>query len=170
MARALATLAGKASEITARSSPAMARQDVPELFQKLHARGAVSAQCLEFVILTAARSGEILHSIRDGQMHGMHWDEVDLGDATRTVSASRMKTGIEHRKPLSARAVKILREVEPLAKDGFVFASPTKRTVAVLSSRRSPFAALPGQTIHGPLLPQQFQRLGRRRQLALGRS
>ena len=54
---------------------------------------------LEFVILTAARSGEA---------RLMTWDEVDLKQRVWTVPASRMKAKVVHRVPLSDRAVAIL--------------------------------------------------------------
>ena len=54
---------------------------------------------LEFAILTACRSGEVL---------GARWEEIDLDKAVWTIPASRMKAGKEHRVPLSARAVAIL--------------------------------------------------------------
>jgi integrase len=70
--------------------------------------GAVptAALALEFTILTAARSGEVL---------GARWDEFDLERAVWTVPARRMKAGREHRVPLSGRAlaiVKALRQAE----------------------------------------------------------
>lgn len=81
----------------------------------------------------------------------MRWDEVDLDEAIWTVPANRMKTGIEHRKPLTDRAVEILHEVEPLAKDGFVFPSPTKRhslSSAALEELMRRVQAKP-YTVHG---------------------
>ena len=59
----------------------------------------VSRALLEFVILTAARSGEARH---------MEWAEVDLRTATWIVPASRMKARVAHRVPLSSRAMEIL--------------------------------------------------------------
>ena len=60
--------------------------------QKLRACDEVRARALEFLVLTAARAGEVL---------GMHWQEVDLAAKAWTVPASRMKCGREHRVPLS---------------------------------------------------------------------
>jgi integrase len=59
----------------------------------------VAALALEFTILTASRSGEVI---------GAKWGEVDLDKALWTVPAERMKAGKEHRVPLSSRAVAIL--------------------------------------------------------------
>ena len=80
----------------------------------LRKREAVAALALEFTILTAARSSEVL---------GGQWNEVDLGKAIWTIPASRMKAGKEHRVPLSQRAVEILEAVRAL---GSSFMFPAK--------------------------------------------
>jgi len=78
---------------------------VPGLLRDLHGRKAVAALALEFVILTAARTGEVI---------GATWAEVDLAKAIWTIPADRMKAGREHRVPLSARALEILHDVKKL--------------------------------------------------------
>ncbi len=88
---------------------------VPDFVARLREREAVAAIALEFLILTAARSGEII---------GMTWDEVRLQEKLWTVPAARMKAGRPHEVPLSDRAVEILRRVAGLsaqAPDEFVF-------------------------------------------------
>lgn len=55
--------------------------------------------CLEFIVLTAARSGEV---------RGARWDEIDFENAMWTVPGERMKAGKEHRVPLSTRALAVL--------------------------------------------------------------
>jgi integrase len=92
---------------------AMPYEDVAAFMAKLRGREAVSALALELCILTAARSGEIL---------GLRWSEIDLGKKIWTVPADRMKAGREHRVPLSARAVAILRQLEKLKSGNFIFA------------------------------------------------
>ena len=86
---------------------AMPYDAVPAFMAKLREREAMAALALEFVILTATRTSEVL---------GATWAEVDLDKAIWTVPASRMKAGKEHRIPLSARAVEILEAVKPLDK------------------------------------------------------
>jgi integrase len=54
---------------------------------------------LEFLILTAARTGEVT---------GATWSEMDLQNRIWTIPAERMKAGREHRVPLSARAMELL--------------------------------------------------------------
>jgi len=84
---------------------AMPYDAIPAFLGALRAREAVAALALEFVILTAARTGEVIAA---------EWDEVDLAKALWTVPAERMKAGKEHRVPLSPRAVEILEETKQL--------------------------------------------------------
>ncbi|MDV7201479.1 tyrosine-type recombinase/integrase [Roseovarius sp. 10] len=67
---------------------------------------------LEFLILTAARSGEV---------RGATWEEMDIANKTWTIPANRMKAKTEHVVPLSDRAAAILTEAKKLSKDGLVF-------------------------------------------------
>ena len=73
--------------------------DVPDFMAKLRADDALAARALEFVILTAARSGEVL---------GARWSEVDWERKVWTVPRERMKAGAGHEVPLSAAAVELL--------------------------------------------------------------
>jgi integrase len=74
--------------------------DVPTLMAGLRQEDRPSAHALEFLIVTAARTGEVLRAT---------WDEFDLAAKVWIVPASYMKNGREHRVPLSDRAVAILR-------------------------------------------------------------
>ncbi len=75
--------------------------------------GLSTKLALEFLILTAARSGEVREA---------RWEEIDLNAALWEIPASRMKAKRSHRVPLSPRAVAILREAEVLSdREGFVF-------------------------------------------------
>ena len=82
---------------------ALAYSELPAFMAALRAREAVAARALEFAILTAARTGEVI---------GATWAEIDLAGAVWTVPASRMKAGKEHSVPLSPRAVAILEAVQ----------------------------------------------------------
>jgi integrase len=84
---------------------AMPYDAVPAFVERLQEREAVAALALEFVILTAARTGEVIAA---------EWNEVDLAKALWTVPAERMKAGKEHRVPLSPRAVEILERTKQL--------------------------------------------------------
>jgi integrase len=78
----------------------------------LRTREAVAARALEFTILTAARTGEIL---------GARWDEIDFQTKVWVVPASRMKSGREHRVPLSRPAISVLKEMQARHQDDLVF-------------------------------------------------
>jgi integrase len=77
--------------------------ELPGFLANLRAREAIAARALEFLILAAARTGEVI---------GARWSEIDLLDKTWTVPAGRMKARREHRVPLSPRALAILQEME----------------------------------------------------------
>lgn len=103
----------KRQKLTRGHHAAMAFDDVPEFIVRLRNREAMAALALEFAILTAARSGEVL---------GAHWAEFDLDGKVWTIPAARMKAGREHRVPLSSRALAII-EANAEGKTGeFVFA------------------------------------------------
>jgi integrase len=91
---------------------AMPFEDVPAFVQELRALQSVSALALEFLILTAARSGEV---------RGATWDEVDEQSALWTVPAARMKGHREHRVPLPDRCLEILAELRQARRGAFIF-------------------------------------------------
>nr|QQZ48873.1 tyrosine-type recombinase/integrase [Phenylobacterium glaciei] len=80
----------KRQKLTRGHHAAMPYGEVSDLVASLRQRDAVAAQALEFLILTAARSGEVL---------GATWAEIDLKAKIWTVPAERMKAGREHRVP-----------------------------------------------------------------------
>jgi integrase len=79
---------------------AMPYRDIPEFMARLRARANIDAKALEFCILTAARSAEVL---------GACWSEIDIASATWTIPGHRMKAGKEHRVPLSSAALELVR-------------------------------------------------------------
>jgi integrase len=86
--------------------------DVPEFISKLRETETIAALALEFIILTAARSGEAI---------GARWAEIDLAAKTWTIPAARMKAAVEHRVPLSPRAVAIIESLSQYRSGDFVF-------------------------------------------------
>lgn len=77
---------------------------------------------LEFLVLTAGRSGEVREA---------RWDEIDLESSTWTVPARRMKAGRQHRVPLSARALELLDEARGIQDgSGLVFPSINGRALS----------------------------------------
>jgi integrase len=94
------------SRLTRGHHKAMPYDAIPDFLSHLRRRQALAALALEFTILTAARTSEVL---------GATWAEVDLDKAIWTIPAARMKVGKVHRVPLSHRALEILETVQPLS-------------------------------------------------------
>lgn len=91
----------------------------------LHFEESISALALEFTILTAARTGEVI---------GSRWAEFDLLEKIWVVPRERMKAGREHRVPLSDRAMAILKEVKPNQISGDIFVFQGNRLGSPLSN------------------------------------
>jgi integrase len=92
----------KRPKLTRGHHAAMEYGALPEFIKGLRERQSVAAMALEFAILTASRSGEVLNA---------RWSEIDLKKRLWVVPAVRMKAGRDHRVPLSNRAVEILQEL-----------------------------------------------------------
>lgn len=92
-------LAPKGKLRPAAPHPALDWREAPAFMTALRDEAGMSALALEFLILTAARSGEV---------RGARWDEIDLTTGIWTVPAERMKAGRAHRVPLSRPALMIL--------------------------------------------------------------
>ena len=87
--------------------------ELPAFLTSLREQEGIAARALEFLILTAARTGEVI---------GACWNEVDLLDKTWTVPAARMKAHREHRVPLAPRALAILDDMQAAQHgDAFIF-------------------------------------------------
>ena len=119
---------------------AMPYADVPAFIAKLREADSIGALALEFLILTAARSGEVL---------GARWSEIDLAAKVWTVPAERMKAAREHRVPLVCRALAILEKLSEARTGELVFEGQrTGRPVSPVAVRR----CLPAEdsvTVHG---------------------
>ena len=116
--------------------PAVPHQQVSAVLAKIHASTAPTALklMLEFLVLTAVRSGEA---------RGARWSEFDSDTATWTVPAERMKSRTQHRVPLSSRALSVLRLARQLCGTGeLVFPAsngarfPQRRPVVAASPSR----------------------------------
>lgn len=102
---------------------ALPYQEIAAFIAEVQKRGGIAARALEFTILTAARTGEVIGAKRS---------EFDLVAKIWTIPAKRMKAGREHRVPLSTRAIALLKAVGIHADDGLVpsaivFADPPNR-------------------------------------------
>jgi integrase len=80
---------------------------VGSFLQSLRSQEGLAARCLEFTILTAARTGEVIGAKRE---------EFDLDTRLWIIPKERMKAGVEHRVPLSPRVVELVRSQD--AKEG----------------------------------------------------
>jgi integrase len=132
----------KASKLSRGHHAAMSYGDVPSFMGRLREREALAALALEFGILTAARSGEVL---------GATWAEMDLKAKVWIVPGKRMKAGREHRVALSARAVAILQHVELFKTGELVF--PGQKEGRPLSTLAMEMLLrrmnIEGATVHG---------------------
>jgi integrase len=108
----LDNLLPKASLLSRGHHAAMPYSDVPSFLARLREREAVAARALEFAILTAGRSGEVLCA---------QWTEIDLDAKVWTLPPERMKAAREHRVPLSERAVAILKRMNEGRTSAYVF-------------------------------------------------
>ncbi|MTD99924.1 DUF4102 domain-containing protein [Paracoccus sp. YIM 132242] len=94
------------------NQPALALADAPAWFADLRKREGMGSRALEFLALTAARSGEV---------RGATWDEIDLKAGLWVIPAARMKMEREHRVPLPAAAVKLLEALPRFEGNPLVF-------------------------------------------------
>ncbi len=102
------------------NQPALPWRDVPALMREIQEADAlaVTRLALEFVALTATRSGEV---------RGMTWDEISLPDRRWTIPANRMKARRDHRVPLASRAVEIIEAMARRRREGVKLVFPAPR-------------------------------------------
>jgi integrase len=120
----------------------MPYSEVPAFIASLREREAMASLALEFLILTSARSGEVL---------GARWPEIDFEAKVWTIPASRMKATREHRVPLSGRAAAILTRLDKAKTGEFVFfgqrpGTPLSTMALEMVLRRM---KAEGTTVHG---------------------
>ncbi len=102
----MAVILGKRSKANSvKHHAALPYTEVAGFMAELDKRAGLAPMAMQFIILTAARSGEVL---------GATWREIDLAGKAWTVPGARMKAGREHRVPLSEAALAILAKVAPL--------------------------------------------------------
>src|SRR5262245_36483069 len=99
--------------------------ELPGFLVSLREQEGIAARALEFAICTTARTGEVI---------GARWGEIDLLDKTWTLPATRMKAGKEHRVPLSARALAILKEMQAHRRTDNAFVFPGAKLGRPLSN------------------------------------
>jgi integrase len=99
--------------------------DMGDFVAGLREQEGIAARALEFLILTATRTGEVI---------GARWDEFGLDEKLWTVPGVRMKAGKEHRVPLSARALAIIDEMKAARVNDHEFVFPGGRPGKPLSN------------------------------------
>jgi integrase len=92
--------------------PALPYRELAAFMAELRREEGIGAAALEFCILTAARTGEII---------GARWDEIDTAERLWIVPAARIKAGREHRVPLSDEALAIVAKMASIRHGQFVF-------------------------------------------------
>ena len=130
--------------------PALPYAEIPAVMARLRECDDTSARALEFIVLTASRSGEAL---------GARFAEIDLEARLWTVPPSRMKGGREHRVPLSPRAVAIVREMSEIRLNEFSLHEI--RPTAVRHGTVDGASPLAPRCNHA-WVSKQLQRLGKR--------
>ena len=114
----LAHLLPKRQKLSRGHQAALPYKEIPALLSELKGKPSNSALALEFTILTAARTNEIL---------GAQKSEFDLEAKVWTIPAERMKMAKTHRVPLTDRCLEILRFLYPSEEDGFIFTGPSEK-------------------------------------------
>ena len=136
--------------------PALDWREAGAFMRRLRQSNSIPAKALEFLILTAARSGEV---------RGARWREIDLDHAVWTIPATRIKSGREHRTPLGESALAVLREMAQFGSrpDALVFPSARSGAAAigdVTLTKAVRDAGEHGATVHG--FRSRVPRLGAR--------
>jgi integrase len=120
---------------------ALPYSEIGRLITDLRNAEGVAARALEFTILTASRTNEVL---------GACWDEINFAERLWTVPASRMKSHRPHEVPLSEAALSILTEMAKTRHSNFIF--PGRRMGRPLSGMSMAMRLRelrPGVTVHG---------------------
>jgi integrase len=121
---------------------ALPYREIGTFFADLRQQDGIAARGLEFAILTAARTGEVI---------GARWDEINLAEQLWTIPGNRMKSGREHRVPLAEPAVAILRQMAAIRMGDYVFpgqraGQPLSQMALLMTLRRMGRGDL---TVHG---------------------
>ena len=112
-------LSSASQQLPVKHHAALAYRDLPAFVRKLRAQAGMAAKALEFSILTAARTGEVV---------GAKWSEIDLDNKLWTIPAERMKGHRQHRVPLSRSAATLVRDLQiQKGANDHVFGAPANK-------------------------------------------
>jgi len=103
-------------------------ESMPNFMVDLRQREAVVAGLLEFIILTAARSGEARFAT---------WDEIDFQKRTWNISAKRMKMSKDHTVPLCESTYNLLKNLEMNKSRDYIFEHPTRKKAFSINATRA---------------------------------
>ena len=123
-----------------RHRPALPFAELPSFIADLQKREGMSARSLEFLILTVARTSEVI---------GARWCELDVAKKIWTVPGARMKSGRDHRVPLSEPSLAILKTLHTGEPDEFVFLSRDAKPLSNMAMLELLRDMRPGPTVHG---------------------
>jgi integrase len=132
-----AVLPGRSSITKVEHHAAMPYPEVPSFVAALAKRKGIDARALEFLILCAARSGEVT---------GARWSEIDLNKKVWTIPAQRMKGRKDHTVPLAPRAIEILRT---LPREGELVFVGTRKGCAIDNKTLGQSIKAEGYVVHG---------------------
>src|SRR5262249_15745091 len=118
-------LPGRAKVRKVQHHAALPYAEMSNFVAGLREQEGVATRALEFLILTATRTGEVI---------GARWDEIDLSAKLWTVPGERMKAGKEHRVPLSEPALTIIKDMRAARLDDHDFVFPGGRLGRPLSN------------------------------------
>ena len=119
---------------------AMRWQDVPAFMAELRQRSNMSSWALQFTILTACRTGEVI---------GAQWAEIDLQTAIWIVPSTRMKAHREHRVPLPEPVLALLCSIQRMKGNDAIFWGARKPTISDMAMLELLRGMRPGLTVHG---------------------
>ena len=116
--------------------------EIGNFMTQLHEQQGIAARALAFTILTAARTGEVI---------GARWSEINVAERQWVVPGERMKSGKEHRVPLSEAPLAILEQMQAIRQGDFVFPGgkarlPISNMAMMMTLRRMGRGDL---TVHG---------------------
>lgn len=101
--------------------PAVPYQQMGDFMSKLRSNASISSKALEFLILTAVRSG----SVRQAE-----WSEIDFDKALWIIPAEHTKARQEHRVPLQPQAIALLKSLPVMAGSNIIFSSPKGKALS----------------------------------------
>jgi integrase len=100
---------------------ALPYSEIGAFMAELRQQQGVAARAFEYLILTAARTGEAI---------GTRWDEINIADRVWTIPAERMKAGKEHRVPLSDGAMAVIERMRANGSEEYVFLGRQRRPLS----------------------------------------